>query len=172
MSIADLTSARKAEIFFTALLALLVCALFACTPPSQGGQSSVSAATSSATSPQVAKQDADDAQIIDAIVDNFTLLAKIPRPSHHEELISAFLMDWAKEQGFSPIQDSSLNVMFEVPTTAWGNVVPELDSENLAPAGRRTGGSELTPTSAEMRIACEGNKPPGAATLASSVRSG
>jgi len=45
------------------------------------------------------------------------LLAEVPRPSHHEEKISAFLMGWAKEQSFSPARDSSLNVMFDVPAT-------------------------------------------------------
>ena len=40
-----------------------------------------------------------DAEIIDAAVGNFMLLAEVPRPSHHEEKISAFLMDWAKGLG-------------------------------------------------------------------------
>ena len=41
----------------------------------------------------------------------------VPRPSGHEEKISAFFMDWAKEQGFDPIQDEVLNVVFDVPAT-------------------------------------------------------
>lgn len=108
MSIADLTSARKAEIFFTALLALLVCALFACTPPSQGGQSSVSAATSSATSSQVAKQDADDAQIIDAVVDNFTLLANTPDPRTMKSWSALSSWTGRKSRGFRPYRTALL----------------------------------------------------------------
>ena len=40
-----------------------------------------------------------DARIIDLVVDNMKRLAKVPRPSHHEQEISEYLMDWAKEQG-------------------------------------------------------------------------
>ena len=34
-----------------------------------------------------------DTEIIDSVVDNFLQIAKVPRPSHHEEKISQFLMD-------------------------------------------------------------------------------
>lgn len=58
-----------------------------------------------------------DDEIIDCVVDNFSLLANIPRPSHHEERISAFFVDWAKQQGLSPTQDEARNVIFDVPPT-------------------------------------------------------
>ena len=58
-----------------------------------------------------------DDEIIDGVMENFLQLTKVPRPSHHEEMISAFLMDWAREQGLEPVQDQALNVMFEVPAT-------------------------------------------------------
>ena len=58
-----------------------------------------------------------DNEIIDRVVENFTLLASVPRPSHHEEKISAFLMDWSKKEGLEPVQDHVGNVMFEVPAT-------------------------------------------------------
>jgi di/tripeptidase len=58
-----------------------------------------------------------DEEIIDTVVDNFMLLTQVPRPSHHEERISNYLMDWAKEQGLNPVQDSVYNVMFDVPAT-------------------------------------------------------
>ena len=45
----------------------------------------------------------------------FELLTKIPRPSHHEKQISDFLVGWAKDQGFSPVQGEAYNVMFDVP---------------------------------------------------------
>lgn len=59
----------------------------------------------------------EDAAIVEEIVDNLSLLAQVPRPSHHEEKISAFFMEWAKEQGLEPVQDKELNVMFDVPAT-------------------------------------------------------
>lgn len=51
------------------------------------------------------------------VIENFVALSQIPRPSHHEEKISAFFMDWAKEQGLNPVQDDVLNVIFDVPAT-------------------------------------------------------
>ena len=59
----------------------------------------------------------EDGEIIDGVMEEFLQLTKVPRPSHHEEMISAFLMDWAREQGLEPVQDQALNVMFEVPAT-------------------------------------------------------
>ena len=58
-----------------------------------------------------------DGEIIDGVMEDFLKLTKVPRPSHHEEKISAFLMDWAREQGLEPVQDKELNVMFDVPAT-------------------------------------------------------
>ena len=49
------------------------------------------------------------------VIANFLKMEAVPRPSGHEEKISAFFMDWAKEQGFDPIQDEVLNVVFDVP---------------------------------------------------------
>ena len=63
-------------------------------------------------------QTKNDAEIIDIVVDNFMPLTQVPRPSHHEEQISNWLADWAKEHGFNPVQDSVYNVMFDVPATA------------------------------------------------------
>lgn len=60
---------------------------------------------------------ADDEAIISLVMDNFKLLAQIPRPSHHEEKISDFLMNWTKEQGFSPERDDTKNIMFDIPAT-------------------------------------------------------
>ena len=58
-----------------------------------------------------------DKEIIDIVIDNFMPLTKVARPSHHEEKISAFLMDWATKEGFNPVQDKVNNVMFDVPAT-------------------------------------------------------
>lgn len=51
------------------------------------------------------------------VIKNFVALSQAPRPSHHEEKISAFFMEWAKEQGLNPVQDDVLNVVFDVPAT-------------------------------------------------------
>ncbi len=58
-----------------------------------------------------------DKEIIDTVVDNFMPLTKVPRPSHHEEKISNWLANWAREQGFETKQDKVYNVMFDVPAT-------------------------------------------------------
>ena len=58
-----------------------------------------------------------DTEIIDTVIDNFLEVAKIPRPSHHEEKISQFLIDFAKNQGLNPVKDDYNNVMFEIPAT-------------------------------------------------------
>ena len=58
-----------------------------------------------------------DGEIVDGVMEDFLKLTKVPRPSHHEGKISAYLMDWAREQGLEPVQDKELNVMFDVPAT-------------------------------------------------------
>ena len=58
-----------------------------------------------------------DEEIIAYVVESFEKLAAVPRPSHHEEKIGAFFMEWAKEQGFSPVQDEVGNIMIDVPAT-------------------------------------------------------
>ncbi len=64
-----------------------------------------------------AEDAAADGEIIGCVVDQFQLLAGVPRPSHHEEKISAFLFDWAKANGFDPVRDGVNNIMFDVPAT-------------------------------------------------------
>ena len=50
---------------------------------------------------------AEDRQIIEEVTDNFMLLTKVPRPSGYMEKISPFLLNWAREQGFDPVQDEA-----------------------------------------------------------------
>ena len=59
----------------------------------------------------------EEAAIADQVIRNFMELTAIPRPTHHEERISAFFMDWAKAQGLAPVQDEVLNVIFDVPAS-------------------------------------------------------
>ena len=67
--------------------------------------------------PEEASDKLSDSEIIDIVVDNMMKIAEVPRPSHHEEKISKYLMGWASEQGLDPVCDSVKNVMFEVPAT-------------------------------------------------------
>ena len=59
----------------------------------------------------------EEVAIADQVIRNFMELTAIPRPTHHEEKISAFFMDWAKAQGLEPVQDEVLNVIFDVPAS-------------------------------------------------------
>lgn len=58
-----------------------------------------------------------DSAVLEGVLANFELLAAIPRPSHHEEKVSAFLLEWAQEQGFEAARDEAGNVVFDVPAT-------------------------------------------------------
>lgn len=60
--------------------------------------------------------DTDDA-VLEGVLENFEMLAAIPRPSHHEEEIGAFLLEWAQAQGFDAWQDAVGNVIFDLPAT-------------------------------------------------------
>ena len=59
-----------------------------------------------------------DKEIIDTVIDNFMPLTQVPRPSHHEEKISEYLYNWAKDAGFNPEKDKVNNIMFNVPATS------------------------------------------------------
>lgn len=63
-------------------------------------------------------QELSDKDIIDLVIDNFMPLTKVPRPSHHEEMISQYLVDWATYNGLEPMRDKFNNVMFDVPATS------------------------------------------------------
>lgn len=65
--------------------------------------------------PGKAEQTGDATERVLAI---FQELAAIPRTSGHEEAVGKYLMDWAKEHGFSPTQDAAGNVLFDVPATS------------------------------------------------------
>ncbi len=58
-----------------------------------------------------------DEEIIESVVSDFLLMADVPRPSHHEEKIGEFFMNWAKEQGLDPVRDDAGNIMFDIPAT-------------------------------------------------------
>lgn len=84
---------------FKQWLMLLMTACILCTAPTSG----------------LAAERNDTVQ--DGILANFEMIAAIPRPSHHEEKIGAFLLEWAQKQGFHAWQDNVGNVIFDVPAT-------------------------------------------------------
>ena len=81
------------------------------------GTEPVSEPDTEPASESTSEPDVEEVDITQIIVDNFSLLAQVPRPSHHEEKINAFLMDWARQMGFDPRTDESMNITFDVPAT-------------------------------------------------------
>ncbi|MBO2516230.1 MAG: aminoacyl-histidine dipeptidase [Clostridiales bacterium] len=61
--------------------------------------------------------EAGDEEIIGYVTERFLPLTQVPRPSHHEELISSYLYDWAAGRGFAPVRDGANNIIFDVPAT-------------------------------------------------------
>ncbi len=51
------------------------------------------------------------------IVKFFLEISRIPRPSHHEERICAWLLAWGRAHGFESRQDAAGNVAIDVPAT-------------------------------------------------------
>lgn len=52
---------------------------------------------------------------LNEILQEFYRIAKVPRPSHHEEKISAYLVQWANTRGLSVFQDSLGDVIIDKP---------------------------------------------------------
>lgn len=48
---------------------------------------------------------------------NFHLLTQCPRPSKHEEIVRAFLLDWGKSRGVETFADETGNVIMRIPAT-------------------------------------------------------
>ena len=51
------------------------------------------------------------------IISEFEKLTRIPRPSGHEEKVSEYLENRAKELGFPVIRDAQNNIVFDIPAT-------------------------------------------------------
>ena len=66
---------------------------------------------------QAHAEQATDSDIDEMVISQFMELTKIPRPSHHEEKISEYLENWAKERGFEVTRDKVNNIIFDVPAT-------------------------------------------------------
>lgn len=54
---------------------------------------------------------------LDTILAEFLKISEIPRPSHHEEQIGAYLMEWAGKHGLSVIQDPIGDVIIDKPAS-------------------------------------------------------
>lgn len=52
------------------------------------------------------------------VLDVFEQINQVPRKSKHEERISQWLLDWAKEHGFQAKMDKVRNVLIEVPASS------------------------------------------------------
>ena len=59
-----------------------------------------------------------DEKISDGVLDNFSELAKIPRPSKHEEQVGKFLQKFFETRGLSVVRDEHNNVIAEIPASA------------------------------------------------------
>ncbi len=56
-------------------------------------------------------------KILDGVLNEFSKLAKIPRPSKHEGRVSNFLKKFFEERGFQVVQDSFKNIIAEIPAS-------------------------------------------------------
>ena len=82
--------------------------------------------TACANSSTTASTTSADDDMTDDILDTFLQLTQIPRPSHHEEQISAYLKEWAEDNGFDVIQDAYNNLVIEVPATTGMEEMPKV----------------------------------------------
>ncbi|MBR5109859.1 MAG: beta-Ala-His dipeptidase [Clostridia bacterium] len=84
----------------------------------------------------------EDAAIVDDIIDNFMLLAAIPRQSKHEQAVSDFLKGWAEDLGYTVRQNEANDLFFYVPATPGCEALPltalqtHLDMVCVAEEGR------------------------------------
>lgn len=65
-----------------------------------------------------------DRQIVRAFVDEFRLLAAVPRPSKHEQAVSDFLKGWAEARGYAVKQNEVYDLIFDVPATKGYEALP------------------------------------------------
>lgn len=54
---------------------------------------------------------------LDIVLSEFLELAKVPRPSHHEERVSEYLFQWAKRHGLAVEKDNMNEIIIDKPAT-------------------------------------------------------
>ena len=72
----------------------------------------------------VAELSEADRQIVKNFVNEFQLIAAIPRPSKHEQAVSDFLKGWAEARGYAVRQNEVYDLIFDVPATEGYEVLP------------------------------------------------
>lgn len=91
------------------------------------------------------------------ILSTFSDLARIPRPSHHEEQISDYLMNWAESLGLAVQQDDLWNLIIDVPATKGMENKPLVALQgHMDMVFAQASGSNLDPITTEIRIVNDG----------------
>lgn len=63
---------------------------------------------------------------LDIVLSEFLELAKVPRPSHHEERVSEYLFQWAKRHGLAVEKDNMNEIIIDKPATPGCENVPRV----------------------------------------------
>lgn len=63
---------------------------------------------------------------LDIVLSEFLELAKVPRPSHHEERVSEYLFQWAKSHGLAVEKDNMNEIIIDKPASPGCENVPRV----------------------------------------------
>ena len=63
---------------------------------------------------------------LDIVLSEFLELAKVPRPSHHEERVSEYLFQWAKRHGLAVEKDNMNEIIIDKPASPGCENVPRV----------------------------------------------
>lgn len=100
-----------------------------------------------------------DVEIIDGVVMEFAGLAKYPRPSHHEKIVSDYLVRRLHELGVTNVvQDEVYNVIADVPATTGYEQAPRVALQghmDMVCVARP--GTAYDPLTSEIKLIREGN---------------
>ena len=66
----------------------------------------------------------DDAKLLDDIIEEFTALTRIPRPSGHEHAVSDYLKKRFEEIGCTVVQDAHWNIIADLPASEGCEAAP------------------------------------------------
>lgn len=102
---------------FGLMTALLIAGLLAtaCVAPVSPAASLPAADVPATTAPRMPLQDAVGDMAPHPVWQNFYALTQVPRPSHHEEQVRAFLVDFGRGLGLETIVDAAGNVLIRKP---------------------------------------------------------
>lgn len=64
--------------------------------------------------------------VLSIILDEFLKIAQIPRPSHHEEKIGEYLLQWASDHGLPAVKDELGDVIIEKPASEGCEAAPRV----------------------------------------------